>query len=115
MRRDLRPDPPQLVIAFSPLLLTAYCCQISGELVDTHSSLCGPTSVLPPTNLSPRLALALVFRGGCKFATKAENAVRAGWDGLVILDSENNTRVSKISGLRERSSQAVENPPVIMT
>ena len=83
--------------------------------MDTHSSLCGPTSVLPPSDLTPRLALALVFRGGCKFATKAENAVRAGWDGLVILDSENNTRVSKISGPRQRFSQAVENPPIIMT
>ena len=93
------------------------CCQISGELVASQTSLCSRhgTEVQPPLSPTKVPRLALVFRGGCKFATKAENAVRAGWDGLVILDSENNTRVSKISGLRERSSQAVENPPVIMT
>ena len=69
-----------------------------------QTSLCSrhSTEDQPPPSLSRAQVtrLALVFRGGCKFATKAENAGRAGWDGLVILDNQNNTRVSKISGLR---------------
>ena len=47
---------------------------------------------LPSLAQPNRTRLALVFRGGCKFATKAENAARAGWGGLVILDNQNNTR-----------------------
>ena len=53
---------------------------------------------------------ALVTRGGCKFATKAENAVREGFSGVVILDNQNTTNVNKISGSRSALTDGI---PVI--
>ena len=120
MSSETSPDLSQLVIAthffddYSESNLTMLCCQISGELIAAQTSLCSrhSTEDQPPLSLPPAklTRLALVFRGGCKFATKAENAGRAGWGGLVILDNQNNTRVSKISGLR---SALTENMTVI--
>ena len=78
----------------------------------SQTSLCSrhSTEVQPPLPPAQGTRLALVFRGGCKFATKAENAVRAGWGGLVILDNQNNTRVDKISGTRSAITDTI---PVI--
>ena len=78
----------------------------------SQTSLCSRhvTEVQPPLSPTKVPRLALVFRGGCKFATKAENAGRAGWGGLVILDNQNNTRVDKISGTRSAITDTI---PVI--
>ena len=78
----------------------------------SQTSLCSRhnTEVQHPLSSAKVPRLALVFRGGCKFATKAENAGRAGWGGLLILDNQNNTRVDKISGTRSAITDTI---PVI--
>ena len=53
---------------------------------------------------------AVVRRGVCKFAVKVETAVKAGFDGVVILDDQNNTEVKRISGAR---TSLTENVPVV--
>lgn len=44
------------------------------------------------------LRFAVITRGGCRFAKKAENAARAGFDGVIILDDQEDTETKHISG-----------------
>jgi len=75
--------------------------EISGVLNDTKSTFCtSSTSSLPSSQTSLTLRIAVVLRGECKFAKKAENAAKDGYKGLIILDTETNTNVERISGVR---------------
>ena len=74
----------------------------------TSSSTSLPTSSSKSNDLPKKLAV--VFRGDCKFAVKAENAAKEGYDGLIVLDTSTNTKVDRISGVR---SLVTDNIPVI--
>ena len=54
--------------------------------------------------------IAVIRRGVCKFAEKVETAVKAGFEGVVILDDQNNTDVKRISG---QKTSLTENVPVV--
>jgi len=85
--------------------------ELSGRLVQVEDFMCS----LPRNNNIFHSSLdgkqfAVVRRGVCKFAVKVETAVKAGFDGVVILDDQNNTEVKRISGKR---SSLTENIPVV--
>ena len=88
--------------------------QITGQLNFTKSTLCTSSSTSLPTSSSDEnnlpKKLAIVFRGDCKFALKAENAAKEGYAGLIVLDTSTNTNVDRISGVR---SLVTDNIPVI--
>ena len=85
----------------SGFLLSNLLFQISGVLNDTKSTFCSSsTSSLPSSQKASTKRIAVVLRGECKFAKKAENAAKDGYKGLIILDTETNTNVERISGVR---------------
>ena len=79
-------------------------------LVGNRGTMCNTTSQGESPTTGDTDRFALVTRGGCKFATKAENAVREGFSGVVILDNQNTTNVNKISGSRSALTDGI---PVI--
>jgi len=84
--------------------------EISGHLVQIEDFMCN----LPANHLTHTIIngnqFAVIRRGVCKFATKVETAVKAGFDGVVILDDQNDTDVQRISGLK---TSLTENVPVV--
>jgi len=87
--------------------------EITGQLNFTRSTLCTSSSTSVPSssdtnNLAKRLAV--VYRGDCKFAVKAENAAKEGYKGVIVLDTQISTKVDRISGVR---SLMTDNIPVI--
>ena len=82
--------------------------QISGVLNDTKSTFCSSsTSSLPSSQKASTKRIAVVLRGECKFAKKAENAAKDGYKGLIILDTETNTNVERISGVRSLLTDSI--------
>ena len=93
--------PISINVLKSGFLSSNLLFQISGVLNDTKSTFCtSSTSSLPSSQTSSTQRIAVVLRGECKFAKKAENAAKDGYKGLIILDTETNTNVERISGVR---------------
>jgi len=84
--------------------------EITGHLFQLEEFLCSSSFKNAVQKNDKGNQFAVVRRGVCKFVTKVENAVKAGFDGVVILDSQNDTDVKRISG--EKTS-LTENVPVI--
>ena len=75
---------------------------------DTKSTFCSSsTSSLPSSQKASTKNIAVVLRGECKFAKKAENAAKDGYKGLIILDTETNTNVERISGVRSLLTDSI--------
>ena len=94
-------------------MLIVCTFQITGQLNFTRSTLCTSSSTSVPSssdtsNIPKRLAV--VYRGDCKFAVKAENAAKEGYKGVIVLDTQISTKVDRISGVR---SLLTDNIPVI--
>ena len=76
--------------------LIIYCVfQLEGkveELSNKESKLCSSL----PYNSTRSSIIALVERGNCQFAQKAINAQAAGYAGIIILDTQNATKFSRL-------------------
>lgn len=84
--------------------------QVSGHLVQIEDFMCNlPNNHFEHGATSGNM-FAVVRRGVCKFSTKVETAVKAGFEGVVILDDQNNTDVKRISGVK---TSLTENVPVV--
>ena len=81
---------------------TSHLFQVTGILNDTKGTLCVPKSnpLSPKAYLPNSVRIAVVQRGDCKFSKKAENAAREGYQGIIILDTKEDTRVDRISGVK---------------
>jgi len=85
--------------------------EVTGLLVDTKSTFCSSKSSLPSHLVDiSSFKIAVVLRGECKFSKKAENAAREEYQGVIILDTMENTNVDRISGVR---SLITDNIPVV--
>ena len=84
--------------------------QISGHLVQIEDFMCNLPNNYLAHNSAHGNQFAVIRRGVCKFAEKVETAVKAGFEGVVILDDQNNTDVKRISGLK---TSLTENVPVV--
>lgn len=84
--------------------------EVSGHLVQIEDFMCNlPNNHFEHGATSGNM-FAVVRRGVCKFSTKVETAVKAGFEGVVILDDQNNTDVKRISGVK---TSLTENVPVV--
>ena len=94
----------QNVAIYNVHIITINIFQVTGLLDDTNSTFChsrAPFVILSEkANISYSLRIAVVHRGDCKFSLKAENAAREGYQGVIILDTEENTQVDRISGVK---------------
>lgn len=91
---------------------TSNLFQVTGLLNDTKSTFCVPKSNYPSqkANLPNSVRIAVVQRGDCKFSKKAENAAREGYQGIIILDTKEDTKVDRISGVK---SLMTDSMPVV--
>ena len=93
------------------MIITYNPSQVTGLLVDTKSTFCSSKSSLPSHLVDiSSFKIAVVLRGECKFSKKAENAAREEYQGVIILDTMENTNVDRISGVR---SLITDNIPVV--
>lgn len=84
--------------------------EISGHLVQIEDFMCNLPNNYLAHNSAGGNQIAVIRRGVCKFAEKVETAVKAGFEGVVILDDQNNTDVKRISG---QKTSLTENVPVV--
>ena len=84
----LKPNGTRLSMVFPRVLL-----QISGQVSTDIKEFCEMDSTL---DVSPLDQWALVNRGGCEFVKKAINAQMSGYKGVIILDTQNETKFSRL-------------------
>jgi len=80
--------------------------EISGFINNTNSKYCQPQQRIS----SDTIPIAVVLRGDCKFSKKVENAAIDGYKAVIIVDTESDTNVDRISGV---SSPWTDKIPVI--
>jgi len=80
--------------------------EISGFINNTNSKYCQPQQRIS----SDFIPIAVVLRGDCKFSKKVENAAIDGYKAVIIVDTETDTNVDRISGV---SSPWTDQIPVI--
>ena len=78
---------------------------MTGLVNDTKSTFC--VSPSQKGHLPHSLGIAVVQRGECKFSKKAENAAREGYQGIIILDTKENTKVDRISGVKSLLTDSI--------
>jgi len=82
--------------------------EVTGLLNDTKSTFCvsnSPNS--QKAHLSPSPRIAVVQRGECKFSVKAVNAAWEGYHGIIILDTKEDTKVDRISGVKSLLTDSI--------
>lgn len=79
--------------------------EVTGLVNDTKSTFC--VSPSQKGHLPHSLGIAVVQRGECKFSKKAENAAREGYQGIIILDTKENTKVDRISGVKSLLTDSI--------
>jgi len=84
--------------------------EVSGRLVQIEDFMCNLPNNHFEHGATTGNMFAVIRRGVCKFSTKVETAVKAGFEGVVILDDQNNTDVKRISGVK---TSLTENVPVV--
>ena len=90
------------------ILIACHLFQVTGLLNDTKSTFCvsnSPNS--QKAHLSPSPRIAVVQRGECKFSVKAVNAAWEGYHGIIILDTKEDTRVDRISGVKSLLTDSI--------
>lgn len=81
--------------------------EVSGHLVQIEDFMCSLPNNHVDHSATDGKQFAVIRRGVCKFSTKVETAVKAGFDGVVILDDQNNTEVERISGIKTPLTERV--------
>jgi len=79
--------------------------EVTGLLNDTKNTFCVYKPSKAHLSQSPRIAV--VQRGECKFSVKAENAAREGYQGIIILDTKEDTKVDRISGIKSLLTDSI--------
>ena len=87
------------------ILIACHLFQVTGLLNDTKSTFCVYKPSKAHLSQSPRIAV--VQRGECKFSVKAENAAREGYQGIIILDTKEDTKVDRISGIKSLLTDSI--------
>lgn len=93
-------------------MIISNTTKVSGRLYLLDSLMCSPSPILlyslePVDHIG---SFAVISRGGCRFAEKAENAAKAGFTGVIILDDQEDTDTKHISG---KHTELLEKVPVI--